>query len=60
MGYGTLLFPDTGCPIPHYVSAMIDVWDTVSTFIYLPWMFSPHGQSFLNNGFDYMQWTSFT
>ena len=45
MAYGGRPFTDTGCPVPdvysYYVSAMINVWDTVSTFNHLPWMFLP-------------------
>ena len=35
---------DTGCPVPlpdayiYYVSDMINVWDTVSISMHLPWM----------------------
>ena len=43
--YGGLPFPDIGCPVPdvyiYYVSGMINVRDTVSTFIHLPGMFLP-------------------
>ena len=43
--YGGLPFPDIGCPVPdvyiYYVSDMINVRDTVSTFIHLPGMFLP-------------------
>ena len=43
--FGGLPFPDTGCPVLdvyiYYVSDMINVWDTVSTFIHPPWMFLP-------------------
>ena len=40
MAYGGLPFQVTGCPIPdvgiNYLSEMINVWDSVSTFIHLP------------------------
>ena len=40
MAYGGLPFPDTGCPVPdvyiYYASDMINVLNTVSTFIHLP------------------------
>ena len=45
MAYGGLHFPDTGCPVPdvyiYYVPDIINVWNTVSTLIHLPWMFPP-------------------
>ena len=43
IAYGGLPFPDTSSPVLgiSYVPDMINVWDTVSTFIYLPWMFPP-------------------
>ena len=41
--YGGLPFPDTGYPVPdvyiHYVSGMINVWDTLSSFTPLPIVF---------------------
>ena len=43
VAYDGMPFPDTGCPVPdvymYYMSDMIYAWDTVSTFIHLPWMF---------------------
>ena len=40
---GTLL--ETSCPVPevyiYHVEAMINIWDNVSIFIDLPWMW-PH------------------
>ena len=43
MAYGSLPFPDTGCPVPeasiYYVPDKINIWDTDFTFIHLPWMF---------------------
>ena len=43
MVYGGLPFPDTGCPVPdvyiYYVPGIINVWDTVSTYIHLRWTF---------------------
>ena len=45
MVYGGLPFLDTGCPVPdihiYYVPDMINVGDTVSTFIHLPCVFPP-------------------
>ena len=45
MGYGGLPIPDPVCPVPdvyiYYVPDIINVWDTVPTFIHLPWMFLP-------------------
>ena len=42
MAYGDLLFR-TGAPVTdvyiYYVSDMIDIWNTDSTYIYLPMMF---------------------
>ena len=47
MAYNGLSVPDTGFPVPdvniYYVTGMIIVWDTVSTFIHLPGMFPPTG-----------------
>ena len=52
MAYGVLSFPDTGCPVLdvyiYYVFDMINVWDTVSTFIH------PHG-CFRSRTFFYEQ-----
>ena len=43
MAYGGLPFLHTGGPVPdiyiYHVSDMINVWDTVSTFIHLPRIF---------------------
>ena len=43
MAYGGLVFPYAGCTVPdvhiYYVSDMINVWDTVSTFTHLSWIF---------------------
>ena len=45
MAYGGRLFPDTGCPVPdvnlYHVSYMINVWESVITFIHPRWMFLP-------------------
>ena len=45
MAYGCLPVPDTGCPVRdvyiYYVPVMINVWDTASSLIHLPWVFSP-------------------
>ena len=45
MAYGGLPFPDTGCPVPdiyiYCMPDMINVWDTVTSFIHLSWMFPP-------------------
>ena len=42
MAYGGLPFLDTGCPVLdvyiYYLADMVDVWDTVSTFIHIPRM----------------------
>ena len=61
VAYGGPPFPDTGCPEPdvciYYVSDMINVWNAVSTFINLPWMFLP--MDIFNNGLDNIQWASF-
>ena len=49
MAYGDMPFPETGCPLPdvyiYYVSGMINVWETISTFIH-PLDVSAHGHSF--------------
>ena len=62
MAYGGLPFLDTGCPVPdayiYYEPNMINVWDTFSTFIHLPWMFTPT-DNHLNNGLDNAEWASF-
>ena len=43
MAYVGLPFTDTYFPLPDvyilYVSNMINVWNTISTFIHLPWLF---------------------
>ena len=36
----------------------INVWVSVSTYILLPWLFLPTGNSFSNNGLGNIQWTS--
>ena len=55
MAYGGLLC--TACFI-CYVADMIDVWDTVSTFIFLIRIYLPT-EFFLNNGLENIQWASF-
>ena len=52
-----------GLPVPipdvynGYVSDMSNVWNTVFTFIHLPWMFLL--TEILNKGLDKIQWASF-
>ena len=45
--------PETSCPVPnvyiYYVSNMINIWDTISTFIHLSRMFLP---------INFVQWTT--
>ena len=55
--YGGLPFPDTDCTVPdvyiYYVSDMINVCYTVSTFIRLPWMFLPMDTFFCEQSIFY-------
>ena len=45
MANGALPFPQSGYSVPgfciYYVSDMINIWATVSSFFHLIWMFLP-------------------